>query len=49
LIVGCPTFHDLFLGKHKNTKSHLRKKVAFSKYFKLVIFCSTSQLPFLEP
>src|SRR5690606_21877117 len=33
----------------KNTKSHLRKKVAFPEYFKLVIFCSTSRLPFLEP
>jgi hypothetical protein len=36
-------------GVSKNTKSHLRKKVAFSEYFKLVIFCLTSHLPFLEP
>lgn len=38
-----------FLLNNKNTKSHLRKKVALSQYFMLVIFCLTNHLPFLEP
>src|SRR5690606_4271309 len=46
---GGPDFSSGTEGVIKNTKSHLRKKVAFLQYFMLVIFCSTSHLQILGP